>query len=224
MVLVLIFCTITIIITIAFFLIILSTLRIDIKKYEISNIYVNSNESIKEIKNTCSSYEKKNAKYKLNLSLNVLDKIKILKLKLNNEKIKKIVLKMHLDKTKIKELEREIEINDIKEIMNIKPQISYMDLNIKIGIDDVLLTTYVIPIICTAISMLLPLVIEKSKAEKIKYIVTPMYNKGNVYDIKFNAGIKIKVIQVLKFIYKIYKNRRINNSKEIIKEKITQNV
>ena len=224
MVLVLIFCTITIIITIAFFLIIFSTLRIDIKNYEISNIYVNSNESIKEIKNACSSYEKKNAKYKLNLSLNVLDKIKILKLKLNNEKIKKIVLKMHLDKTKIKELEREIGINDIKEITKIKPQISYMDLNIKIGVDDVLLTTYIVPIICSAISMLLPLVIEKNKTNKIKYIVTPMYNKGNVYYIKFDAGIKIKVMQVLKFIYKIYKNRRINNSKEIIKEKITQNV
>lgn len=224
MVLVLISCTIIIITIIAFFLIIFSTLKIDIKNYEISNIYASLNNSIIETKDTCNNNEKNMAKYKLDISLNILNKIKILKLKLNNEKIKKMILKMHLDKTKIKELEREIGINDIKEITKIKPQISYMDLNIKIGVDDVLLTTYIVPIICTAISMLLPLVIEKNKANQIKYIVTPMYNKGNAYYIKFDAGIKIKVMQVLKFIYKIYKNRRINNSKAIIKEKITQNV
>lgn len=224
MVLVLIFCTIIIITIIAFFLIIFSTLKIDIKNYEISNIYESLNDSIIETKDTCNNNEKNMAKYKLDISLNILNKIKILKLKLNNEKIKKMILKMHLDKTKIKELEREIGINDINEITKIKPQISYMNLNIKIGVDDVLLTTYIVPIICTAISMLLPLVIEKNKANQIKYIVTPMYNKGNAYYIKFDAGIKIKVMQVLKFIYKIYKNRRINNSKAIIKEKITQNV
>ena len=208
MVLVFIFCTIIIITIIAFFLIIFSTLKIDIKNYEISNIYANLNDSIREIKDTCNNNEKNGATYKLYISLNVLDRIKIFKLKLNNEKIKKIMLKIPLDETKIKELEREIGINDIKEIMNIKPQISYMDLNIKIGIDDILLTTYIVPIICTVISMILPLVIEKNKANEIKYIVTPKYNEGNVYDIKFNIGIKIKIIKVLNALYTIYKNKK----------------
>ena len=44
MVLVLIFCTILIIITILFFLIILSTLRIEVKNYEISNMHSNTSD------------------------------------------------------------------------------------------------------------------------------------------------------------------------------------
>ena len=42
MVLVLLFCTILIIITIFFFSIILSTLKIEVKNYEISNMYSNT--------------------------------------------------------------------------------------------------------------------------------------------------------------------------------------
>lgn len=223
MVLVLLFCTILIIITILFFLIIISTLRIEVKNYEISNMYSNISNikrNFEKKENSCKSNDKISAKYRIKISLNVLDKLRILQLKINSEKIKKIALKIHLDKTKIKELEREIGLDDIKEIMKIKPKISYMDLNVKVGIDDVLLTTYFVPLICTVISALLPLVVEKKNYNKIKYVVKPIYNTGNVYDLKLNIGIKFKVIRFLNVVYKIYKQKKkCNSQKELAKSK-----
>ena len=124
---------------------------------------------------------------------------------------------MHLDKTKIKELEREISISDIKEVMNIKPKISYLDLKLKLGIDDVLLTTYSVPIISTLISILLPYTVEKEDVNNIKYEVKPIYNNGNVYDMKLNIGVKIKVIKILNAVYKIYKSKKDKNKKKMYK-------
>ena len=219
MVLVLFFCTLLIFITIFFFLIIFSTLKIDLENFQASNLYAN----IKDLKNfldvnknQCKNKKIINDKYKAKISINLLGKFKIFQVKLNSEKIKKIKIKMHLDRIDIKELEKNIGLADIKEIMQVNPKISYMDLNIKVGIDDVVLTTYIVPIISTIISILLPLLIEKDRHNNIKYLVEPIYNKRNVYDVSLNIGIKIKVIKLLNVIYAIYKNKKISKSKNII--------
>ena len=162
MVLVLLFCTILIIAISLFFLIIFSTLKIEIKNFKTSNLTTNKEKST-------FTNSKKYSKYEVNTALEILNKLKYFSLNLNSRKIKKITLKMHLDKTKIKELEREISISDIKEVMNIKPKISYMDLKLKLGIDDVLLTTYSVPIISTLISILLPYTVENKDVNNIKY-------------------------------------------------------
>ena len=210
MVLVLLFCTILIIAISLFFLIIFSTLKIEIKNFKISNLTTNKE------KFTCAN-PNKYSKYEVNIALEILNKLKYFSLNLNSRKIKKITLKMHLDKTKIKELEREISISDIKEVMNIKPKISYLDLKLKLGIDDVLLTTYSVPIISTLISILLPYTVENKDVNNIKYEVKPIYNNGNVYDMKLNIGVKIKVIKILNAVYKIYKSKKDKNNKKMYK-------
>lgn len=193
MVLVLLFCTVLIIVISLFFVIIFSTLKIEIKNFKISNL-----EKSKE--NTFI--------YEIIISLEILNKLKYFSLNLNAKKIRKITLKMHLDKTKLKELEREISLSDIKEITNIKPKISYMDLQLKLGIEDILATTYAVPIISTLISILLPLLVEKENLRNIKYEIKPMYNMGNIYDINLDIGIKVKILKVLNTAYRIYKSRK----------------
>lgn len=193
MVLVLLFCTVLIIVISLFFVIIFSTLKIEIKNFKISNL-----EKSKE--NTFI--------YEIIISLEILNKLKYFSLNLNAKKIRKITLKMHLDKTKLKELEREISLSDIKEIANIKPKISYMDLQLKLGIEDILATTYAVPIISTLISILLPLLVEKENLRNIKYEIKPMYNMGNMYDINLDIGIKVKILKVLNTAYRIYKSRK----------------
>lgn len=193
MVLVLLFCTVLIIVISLFFVIIFSTLKIEIKNFKISNL-----EKSKE--NTFI--------YEIIISLEILNKLKYFSLNLNAKKIRKITLKMHLDKTKLKELEREISLSDIKEITNIKPKISYMDLQLKLGIEDILATTYAVPIISTLISILLPLLVEKENLRNIKYEIKPMYNMGNMYDINLDIGIKVKILKVLNTAYRIYKSRK----------------
>ena len=210
MVLVLLLCTILIIAISLFFLIIFSTLKIEIKNFKISNLTTNKEKS------TCTN-SNKYSKYKVSIGLETLNKIKYFSLNLNSRKIKKITLKMHLDKTKIKELEREISISDIKEVINIRPKISYMDLKLKLGIDDVLLTTYSVPIISTLISILLPYTVEKKDVNNIKYEIKPIYNNGNIYDLQLNIGVKIKVIRILNAVYRIYKNKKNKSKKKMYK-------
>ncbi len=193
MVLVLLFCTVLIIVISLFFVIIFSTLKIEVKNFKISNL----------------EKSKENAFiYEVTISLEILNKLKYFSLNLNAKKIRKITLKMHLDKTKLKELEREISLSDIKEIANIKPKISYMNLQLKLGIEDILATTYAVPIISTLISILLPLLVEKENLKNIKYEIKPMYNMGNMYDINLDIGIKVKILKVLNTAYRIYKSRK----------------
>lgn len=201
MVLVFLICIILIIITIIFFLIILSTLKIEIKDAEVSNI------NDKNKQNTTKS--KIGKKYKIKISLLFLNKIKYISINLNYKKIQELKSKINFSKINIKKIEKEFEWSDCKEIIEIKPNISYMNLNIKLGIDDVLFTTYLIPIISTIISIFLPLVVEKNSINKVNYIIKPIYNNGNIYDVKINIGLKIKIIKVLNAVYKIYKKRKI---------------
>ena len=203
MVLVFLICIILIIITIIFFLIILSTLKIEIKDAELSNI----NDKYENKQNTIRS--KIGKKYKIKISLLFLNKIKYISINLNYKKIQELKSKINFNKINIKKIEKEFEWSDFKELIEIKPNISYMNLNIKLGIDDVLFTTYLIPIISTIISIFLPLVVEKASRNKVNYIIKPIYNNGNIYDVKINIGLKIKIIKVVNAIYKIYKKRKI---------------
>lgn len=203
MVLVFLICIILIIITIIFFLIILSTLKIEIKDAEVSNI----NDKYENKQNTIRS--KIGKKYKIKISLLFLNKIKYISINLNYKKIQELKSKINFNKINIKKIEKEFEWSDFKELIEIKPNISYMNLNIKLGIDDVLFTTYLIPIISTIISIFLPLVVEKNSRNKVNYIIKPIYNNGNIYDVKINIGLKIKIIKVVNAIYKIYKKRKI---------------
>lgn len=201
MVLVLLFCTILIIVISFFFLIIFSTLKIEIKNFKVSNLYTNK-------ENTISTNLNEPFKYEIDIALEILNKLKYFSLNLNDKKIKKITLKMHLDKTKIQELERKISISDIKELIKIKPKISYMNLKLKLGIDDVLLTTYSVPIISTVISILLPYIVEQKNVNNIRYEISPIYNRGNVYELNLSIGVKIKIIKILNAVYRIYKNKK----------------
>ena len=44
-----------------------------------------------------------------------------------------------------------------------------------------------------------------------------IYNNGNVYDMKLNIGVKIKVIKILNAVYKIYKSKKDKNKKKMYK-------
>lgn len=206
MILVLFLCAIAIFSLLVFFIFIFSTLKIEAKNLEISNI-----KEVSEYKNNIKIGEKVKNKVKSNysiiLSLNLINKFKILQIKLNNTKIKNISLKMHLDRINIKEIEKKMTLQDIDSIKKIKPQISYLNLCVKIGVEDILLTTYAIPLVSTAISIFLPFVVEKNDKDRIKYVVNPIYNRGNVYDIKLNIDIKIKILRLLNACFSILKRK-----------------
>lgn len=188
MILVLFFIIISIIL-IAILLIIFSSIKITIQNLNYSNL------------------EKEKSKYKIIFSLNMFTKFKWLNIKLDSEKIQKLLTKMHLEKITIKEIEKNFKFSDLKEIANVKPNLEYLDLNIDIGLDDIMLTTYAVPIICTIFSIILPHITDRKNIKDISYEIKPVYNKF-VYNVKLNTSIDIKILNLLNCAYKIYRARK----------------
>lgn len=95
-----------------------------------------------EFNSQAKEHLKKN--YKTEITIYTFNFIPILKLKITNEKIKKILnnekIKKTIDeqKTKIIKNKNDIDIRDIKEIKNIKIEVSEINLNILLGTEDAL--------------------------------------------------------------------------------------
>ena len=190
MILVFFFLIILIIIMLITIFLIFSTIRLELKNVQISNLTEN------------------NKKYIIKISSYLFNKIKWFSLKINNNKLKKISKDLHLEQIDVKKIEKNFRISDLKEIANIKPKVSYLNLEMKIGIEDVILTSYIIPIICTILAILLPYIVSKDKEKCIKYDILPIYHSKNEYDIKFNTILEIKTINILISAYKIIKSRK----------------
>lgn len=190
MILVLFICAILIIIMALIMLFSLSTIRFRVKDFNISNLDI------------------KKAKYKIVISLFLLNKIKWLSLKLDKEKLHKISVKMHLEKIDIKRIEKDFRLSDIRELIKLKPKLSLLNLDLRFGLEDIIITTYLIPVICTIFSLILPTLTKMKNLKHIRYKVNPIYNRTNVYYVKLDSILEIKVINLLNFIYGIYKNKR----------------
>lgn len=190
MILVFFFCFIILVIFMILIFTIISTIRISINEFETTNLTTAK------------------LRYQLKISFYIFNKIKWFSFKLNNRKINKIFRKMHLDNLDIKQLEKDIRLSDVDEILKIKPKISYMNLDLKLGIDDVILTTYLVPIVSTIIAIILPYMSQKSDINSIYYKIEPIYNMKNKYYIKLNIVLNIKIVNLLNCIYKIYRNKK----------------
>ena len=189
MILVLFLCLIIILIMLIVILLLLSTIRVKVKDFELSNKkHIEPN-------------------YEIIISLILLNKLKWISIKLNKQKIRKILTKMHLEKIDIKKLEKDVKLSDIQELLKIKPKLSMLNLQLKVGVEDVIATSFAIPIICTAISIILPYVTDRRNFKNIKYKIEPIYNQY-AYHLKLDTEIEVKIINVLNSLYKIYKSRK----------------
>lgn len=188
MVLVLFLCAIITLIALLIIFILISTIKIEIKEVRASNaMKIKSN-------------------YVIKISARLMNKLKWISFEIDKIKIKKLAKKLHLEKMDIQKLERNINVYDIKQIINIRPKLTYLNLYVSLGVEDVILTSYIIPIISAIISIILPHVTKGNKIKNINYKILPLYNNKNIYDIKLDTIIEIKVINVLNAMYKIYRN------------------
>ena len=192
MILVLFLCAIIFFIVLISIFLIVSTIRFRIEDFELANT--------KHI----------NPHYKVVISLKLFNKIKWLSFSLNDKKMKKMYTKMHLERIDIKKIERDLSFLDIKELLKIKPKITHLNLKLKIGVDDVVITSYIVPFICSLIAIVLPRITSKENIKNIKYKIEPAYNMKNIYHLKLTTTLEVKVDNILSSIYNIHKNRKQN--------------
>ncbi len=211
MVLVFILLGIFIIFVLLTFLILLSTFHIEIKDLEATNM----NEDIKEQKNIYNNktskksnkHEESNNGYAIILSLYLGNKLKWISIHLNDEKLRKTYSKMQLEKIDIKKLEKDFKWEDLKVIKKLNLKISYLNLKMKLGVESPIITSFIVSIISSIISIFLPHLALKIKSEDYKYIIEPIYQNQNLYKIKFNCIIQVKMVHIINVIYILVKRK-----------------
>ena len=175
--------------------ILISTLRINIERLELSN----------EIPNTPII-----KKLELSIGLYMFGKIKIFKKNINKEDIKKIQNSKRMEKIKNKILKQSKENNkkqnvkmDIGIIKYLKPKLQKIDLELKLGTEDVILTSFLIVIISIAISIGLSQIIDKYDESKYKYKIIPNYNNKNSVKIFLKSIIDIKLVNIINILFRL---------------------
>ena len=169
-------------------LIIASTLKIQIKNLEASNITQISNKNEEVI-----------------ISLWAFDRIKWISIHLDKKRLKKINQKMDFKKIDIKKLENNFKWSDLKQIPKLQIKISKLNLSLKLGIGDAVLTAYCISIIASLISIFLPHVAKKIERKNYQYDIEPLYFNKYSYEIKFNCIIEVKMVHIINTIYSLRK-------------------
>ncbi len=115
---------------------------------------------------------------------------------------------MQLEKIDFKKLEQDFKWEDLKIIKKLNPKISYLDLKAKIGIESPVITAFIVSIISSIISILLPYVAINLNKKNYKYIIQPLYQNKNLYKIQFNCIIQVKMVHIINVIYIFLKKGR----------------
>lgn len=175
--------------------ILLSTLRVSINKLEISN----------ETPNTPLL-----KKFEMSIGVFILNKVKIfnkninesdLKNAKNSKKMVQIKNKL-LEGKSVKEKKKNVKM-DIDILKSLNMNLKELNLELKLGTEDVLLTTFLIAIISIIISMALAKVIKKYDEKKYKYLIIPNYNNKNSLKISLNGIIEIKLVNIINILFKL---------------------
>lgn len=171
-------------------------------KFEIQNLKISTNEK-----------SHLNKKYQIKIVIYTLGFIPILKIKLNNQKIKKIINnqkikeKIKQQETKIIENKANIDKELITSLKNIKTEVKEINLKIRIGTENASLTAFTIPVISTFIAIFLSKQIKKYNDKQV-FLVEPVYLDKNLLNIEISSIFQIKTIHIINTICIVNKKRK----------------
>lgn len=194
MILVLIFLGILVLLVTIITLVIASTLHIQIKNLSVSNM---------EPKNT--------NEYAIIFSLYLGNKIKWIWFRLNDKKVRKMYSKMQLEKLDFKKFRKDFKVKDLKELPNLQPKISYLNLDANLGFISPITTSFLVATIASIISIALPYLAKSIKKERYIYNIKPLYYNKNLYKINLNCIIEIKMVHIINIIFILIKKGRKKN-------------
>lgn len=196
---------------IIFILILISKLKIDIKNFNVQNI--NKEKNNKNFFIVVSFVILNLTWLKIKIHKNLIAKEYVkgkLKVEENNIKMGKEaekVVKIFLDNKKIRD-----------EFKKISIVLEKLDLNINVGLEDCVITSYLVGIIAIVISNILPHVLAKKLkeaeiSERYKYEIVPIYQNKNLYKINLNCIITAKMVHIIYIIFLIKKEKKRRSDK-----------
>lgn len=135
-------------------------------------------------------------------------------LKLDN--IKKSKLYKNLEQSDIKEIDKKVLIDNIK---NLNLKFEKFNLDLSLGTDSTLITSFLIFVVSTVISLIVQKGVSKYNPKKHSFIITPRYENCNLVnmDLKCILAVKTKnIVKILKYISESYKTNANTNEDTII--------
>lgn len=143
--------------------------------------------------------EKVNKDFKIKIVIHVFQKIPILKVKIDNNKVlnnKRLVKIIKEQKGKFIINKKDINEEVIEAIKNFKMELKQMDLKILLGTENAAITAIIIPLISTFLALFLSKKISKINDKQI-FSIMPVYNNENVINIQFSGIFEIKMIHII---------------------------
>ena len=106
----------------------------------------------------------------------------------------------------MKEKKQDIKMN-IDVLKKLDPKLEKIKLDLKLGTEDVVLTSFLIVIVSIIISMMLSKIIKKYDEKKYKYMIIPVYNNSNSIKITLEGIIDIKLVNIISIIFRLWFRR-----------------
>lgn len=198
------------IILLVFVLITFSTLKIEIEKFEADN-YDKKEKAVKD--------------YLLFVRLYLFNKIRWFGIKIDKERIETLkegyLLKL-LDKKlgvekgeELKRLEQFIIENRrkilskkfLRKIGELNVYVSKINLKFDVGTKNPILTAFIVTFLSSVISILIGKKIKHFRKENYRYLINPVYINKNIFKIKVNCIINVKMVHIMNMIYVFSKRR-----------------
>ena len=175
-------------------LIVFSTLRIKIEKFEISNILQPN-----------IVYD-----YKINIGFYFLNTVKVLGFNINKSKLEHSEI---FHKINFQEVEKTVELDKdlLVHLKGIKPTLEALNLKLDLGTEDAVITSIVIFAISTLLSIGLPHIVKPKNYKDINYEITPLYQGKNLFNLSLNCIISVKMVHIMSIIYIYLQKRREEN-------------
>lgn len=128
--------------------------------------------------------------------------------------MRKIYSNKKLEQIDFSKLKQNIPINikTLKIIKGLQIKIESLKLEINIGIEDVIYTSYTVAIIASILSIILPHLVKEEDIQNIRYEINPIYNTLT-FNLNLDSIISIKIVHIIYVIYNLVKKGRDENER-----------
>lgn len=147
--------------------------------------------------------------YNIIIQLIILKKFPIFEIKFNKNNIMKIEKIKQKIKNKFETFDfieikknKEVKKKILKIIKKLKIDIDKINLNIEIGTENAVLTSFIIPVVATLLTYILKNNIKNNviKSEENKFKIKPIYYNQNLLNILFSGIFEIEMIHIINII------------------------
>jgi hypothetical protein len=145
------------------------------------------------------------------LGLYLFNKIKLLNITIDDDKIKDLYKSGKIDINKLKD-NKKVNKEMLKVLRKIKFTIEKFKLNGYIGTENAATTALINGIINATVPIIISNKINKYKKENYNYKINTVYINQNIVNLEFNCIISIKIVHIINVIYILLKKGRVKKN------------